>query len=484
MVNIGNIVDDYSKWDDSYEFINDSNKEYIYENFREGTTTLEDLDIDYIIYADLKNHILFSKYHNDSLLKNKKDFEQQILEKFQNSSTANTIIQYKNHYLYLVKSEIMLSDETGEANGYIFSGNIITNHNLHKRTKIFTHILLENRVQKGHKLDFSYDFLKDIKVKTTYNDTNLINNIHLYDHQNNYVFSLITENRREIVINGKNTINTFNLIIFILLFFTLYVIYRKQMRLDHHNKLLKDEITKNEQHTTQLMQQSRLAQAGEMMSMIAHQWRQPLAAISAIISNYELEQALDNQKPPHKYTKRMGDISSLVQHLAKTIDDFRSFYKPNRQQTRCTVKKSIIKALSLIEPSLKVESVTVTESYKSNTIINIYENELIQVFLNIFKNAQDNFNEKSIEDRMINIEVYDKKGQVTIKILDNGGGIPKDIITKIFDPYFSTKLDMNGTGLGLYMSKMIIQEHLKGSIKAINTKNGAGFIIRIPIENV
>ncbi|NOR58681.1 MAG: hypothetical protein GQ474_09190 [Sulfurimonas sp.] len=234
------------------------------------------------------------------------------------------------------------------------------------------------------------------------------------------------------------------------------------------------EVEKNKTQQQTMFEQSRLAQMGEMISMIAHQWRQPLASISSISSTLSFDVMMDNYKKEF-FAARLDSIADLSQHLSRTIDDFRNFYKPNKQKVALKLEKVISTSLNIIKSSLISENIEITEEYNSKDEIEVYESELSQVILNIFKNAQDNFKEKQTKDPYIKITTENR----TISICDNGGGIPEDIIEKIFDPYFSTKDEKNGTGLGLHMSKTIVEEHHNGKLSVENTGDGACFIIEM-----
>ena len=247
---------------------------------------------------------------------------------------------------------------------------------------------------------------------------------------------------------------------------------------------VKEEVEKNRLQQEQMLQQSRQAQMGEMLSMIAHQWRQPLGAISStsidVQMKIELEKFdLDTNKGQEEqniyFSQRLKDIDSYVNNLTTTIDDFRNFYKPNKQTKTVNLKEVISKSLSIIKATLTNNKIEIIEEYNSTQKIKVYENELMQVILNILKNAQDNFKEKETENPLIKITTENK----IISICDNGGGIPEDIIEKIFDPYFSTKDEKNGTGLGLYMSRTIVEEHHKGKLNVKNIDNATCFIIEI-----
>ena len=243
-------------------------------------------------------------------------------------------------------------------------------------------------------------------------------------------------------------------------------------------------LEKNNLQHKQLLQQSRLAQMGEMISMIAHQWRQPLGAIASTTGDMSLKIqlqtfALDTKESKeeceHYFLRQAKKIESYVFNLSNVIDDFRNFYKPNKQSVEITFKEIVEKSLSIIKSSLESDLIEISYEYNSEETIKMYDSEMMQVVLNILKNAQDNFNEKDIKDRKISIKTDAK----SLTICDNGGGIDEDIFEKIFDPYFSTKNEKNGTGLGLYMSKTIVEEHHNGKLNVTNTEDGICFEIAL-----
>ncbi len=241
------------------------------------------------------------------------------------------------------------------------------------------------------------------------------------------------------------------------------------------------EVEKNREKDKQLLQQSRLAQMGEMIAMIAHQWRQPLTAISATSATLELKASmgkLDNDTAQQK----ARDISDFSQHLSRTIDDFRDFFKPNKRKEKMTFSKIIESSLKIIHDKLKTKNILLETDYKCKGSIHVYVNELRQVTLNLIKNAEDALVEKEIKNPTIIIKCYSNEHEAVLEISDNAGGVPEEIIDKIFDPYFSTKTQKDGTGLGLYMSKMIIEEHCGGVLSVSNGKDGAIFRIVIGRE--
>jgi len=228
-----------------------------------------------------------------------------------------------------------------------------------------------------------------------------------------------------------------------------------------------------------IIAQSRLAAMGEMISMIAHQWRQPISVIAMdannILADIELEM-LDEE------TLKSGslDILQQTQELSKTIDDFRNFFKPEQNAVSVFVEDVFKDAFSVMGKSLQNNSISVDMDIKNGTEIITFSRELMQVFINILQNAKDALLEKKPKDKKISITIRDNKNGVSIKICDNAGGIKEDILGKIFDPYFSTKSEKNGTGLGLYMSKTIIERHLYGTLTAENIENGVCFEIQLP----
>ncbi len=245
------------------------------------------------------------------------------------------------------------------------------------------------------------------------------------------------------------------------------------------------DITELKEKDRQLLQQASLAQMGEMISMIAHQWRQPLSAITAVTSSIRIAMALDNLSSSEDnfeqtnafFEKHMDDIESFVRTMTNTINDFRNFYKPNRQSVETTIQEPIEKSVHIIKSALEADNIELSVSNESTKKITIHDNEVMQVILNLLKNAQDNFLEKKTENAQITITAEDLDEGVRIRVCDNGGGIPDNVINKIFEPYFSTKSEKNGTGLGLYMCKTIIEKHHQGSLTVKSNKGKLCFTI-------
>jgi len=251
--------------------------------------------------------------------------------------------------------------------------------------------------------------------------------------------------------------------------------FKLQFINDNLEKLVFEEVQKSRQKDKIMFTQSRQAQMGEMIAMIAHQWRQPLNAIAAATSVISLKAQMNNLD---NATARdvASKIYKHIQYLSSTIDDFRDFFKPQKEMKSSNFELILTKALTLTQDSLKNKHITLNVNVNNNPTFMSYENELVQVILNLLKNA---------EIALIDREIHDPKIEITIntnslEILDNAGGISNDIIDKIFDPYFSTKGDKNGTGLGLYMSKIIVEEHCRGKLVVQNIQDGAKFTITLP----
>ncbi|MDD5051313.1 MAG: PAS domain-containing sensor histidine kinase [Sulfuricurvum sp.] len=245
---------------------------------------------------------------------------------------------------------------------------------------------------------------------------------------------------------------------------------------------IKNEVEKNRVQTAQMVEQSRLAQMGEMISMIAHQWRQPLASISAISSTLSIDVMMDDYKKDF-FEERLESIAEIAQHLSSTIDDFRGFFKKEKKKESIYPREIIQGCLNIIGPTLENTGIKVTTIFEETTPLYSYTNELKQVILNILKNAEDALLDSNSLEKKIEIHCYEKDSYSYISIEDNAGGVPNNIINKIFDPYFSTKKQKDGTGLGLYMSKTIIEEHCRGNLSSQNTKDGACFLLRFNLNN-
>ncbi|HEX5329766.1 PAS domain-containing sensor histidine kinase [Sulfuricurvum sp.] len=234
------------------------------------------------------------------------------------------------------------------------------------------------------------------------------------------------------------------------------------------------------QKTKEMMiAQSRHAAMGEMIGMIAHQWRQPLSTISMSVNNMLIDIDLEELEP--EACKKIGeDILGVVNYLSQTIELFRDFFRPNKEKESIRIIETVKEAEAMIGASLNNHAISLEIHNDSDEIIETYSRELLQVFINILNNAKEALVSNLTFNGAISIQVYDEEDEVVTQICNNGGTIGTDILPRIFDPYFSTKDEKAGTGLGLYMSKTIIEKHLNGSIDVENIENGVCFTIRLP----
>jgi len=228
-----------------------------------------------------------------------------------------------------------------------------------------------------------------------------------------------------------------------------------------------------------MIAQSRHAAMGEMISMIAHQWRQPISVIAMDANNIlaDIELEMIEEKSLRVSSK---DIIKQTQELSKTIDDFRNFFKPEKNAQEITVKELINDALGVIGKSLYNNQIEIVLEIDEDKKVTTYTRELMQVFINIIKNAKEALLENKIEAKKIIICTCEDGENFKFRICDNAGGVRVENIEKIFNPYFTTKGAKNGTGLGLYMSKTIVEKHLQGSLTVDNDDDGACFEITIP----
>ncbi len=227
-----------------------------------------------------------------------------------------------------------------------------------------------------------------------------------------------------------------------------------------------------------IYQQSRLASLGEMICNIAHHWRQPITAVGVIIQSYE--DAFEDGTLDMDYIEKHTDIiMDILTKMSRTIDNFRFFFKPDKAKENFDLKEIILKTLLFLESSFKYNKINVSSDLAEDCIINGFPNEFSQVLLVIFANNKDELVERNIKKRKIKITLKKIEDKCVLKISDNAGGITKEVLPKIFDPYFTTKEEGKGIGVGLYMAKMIIEKNMGGKLTARNIKNGEEFRIEV-----
>ena len=258
------------------------------------------------------------------------------------------------------------------------------------------------------------------------------------------------------------------------------------LELENFNKELEkkveESIKKISEHEKLLLVKSKNIVMGEMIEMIAHQWRQPVTTIGMISNNVILNMLLD-ELDTDILKEDLEGINKQVRYLSDTIDDFRNFFKESKKKEKFVLSDVIKHSISLLEKQFNKANIELTfENNYPNTTLNTFKSELIQALINIISNAKEAFS-ADIKNKFLKIRCDKDDRNVYITIADNAGGIKKDLIEKIFDPYFSTKKQKNGTGLGLYVCKIIICEHLNGNLSVENKNNGATFTLSLPLTN-
>ncbi|NVJ52399.1 MAG: HAMP domain-containing histidine kinase [Campylobacteraceae bacterium] len=283
--------------------------------------------------------------------------------------------------------------------------------------------------------------------------------------------------------NGlSNLEKTYRLILLLFVFLYLsvllalyFLISRSIAEKNSLNKIIKKD--------KQLLEQMKLAQMGEMIGNIAHQWRQPLSTISTAASGLKMKHEfgmLEESDIP-EFT---DTIVTNTKYLSETIDTFRDFIKEEKETKEVVIQERIDETLKIVRASLENSYIKLINNidYENPLKVKIVAEELAQVLINILNNAKDVIIQRKIEEGTITIDLIQTNKNFKITIEDNAKGIEEDVLPKIFDPYFTTKHQFHGTGLGLYMSKLIVEKHLFGRLEAENTNQGAKFIITIPLS--
>ncbi len=277
------------------------------------------------------------------------------------------------------------------------------------------------------------------------------------------------------------------------------ILYNTAIRIIDHIKIaeyenqlelrVQEEIEKNKLNQKMLLEQSKMASMGEMLESIAHQWRQPLSVITTAASGLKMEKEFGILTDEEFY-KTLDAIFSAAQHLSQTIDDFRDFFKANKNEENFHIGESFNRAKELLSSKFKNREIEVIETIEDITLFGMI-NDLVQVFMNLLNNSKDVLEELTDKRRLIFIDIKKVADDVIICLKDGGGGIKNDIIDRVFDSHFTTKENKDGTGIGLYMTQQIIKEHLKGKIEVQNVEfeyegenyNGAQFTIIFPFPN-
>lgn len=304
----------------------------------------------------------------------------------------------------------------------------------------------------------------------------------------------IKEKKEALILSNNKTINNIILIAIIVTFFmiiisfylskiinNIFLDYKKRIDLEVNNLLEKEKL---------LMQQSKMATMGEMISSIAHQWKQPLSIISMSNGLLKINSEIKDFSTPQDITNAIENIDNSVHNLSQTIDDFRNFFNPNKEKVVFSILEAFEDTFKLINSQFKNNDIEIIQNIKEIELLG-YKNELLQVLINLLKNSKEELIKKpNSMKKYIFISVDKNENKIIIKIKDNADGIPSDIINKVFNAYFTTKEESGGTGIGLYICKQIIETSMQGEISVSNVKYeyegqnyvGAEFEIIFPIR--
>lgn len=256
----------------------------------------------------------------------------------------------------------------------------------------------------------------------------------------------------------------------------------KQLQLEELNRTLEqrvdEETEKNREKDYLLIMQSRQAEMGEMINIIAHQWRQPLNTIGLYVQDLA-ETGKDGELSGEYLDSTVNSIMHLLMHMSGTIDDFMNFLRPDREVKSFNIRETLTKTLSLVSDTFKVHNIRANIEGQDDLVATGYPNEYAQAVLNILNNAKDALVERHIMLPRINIIVATEGNRAVLKIADNAGGIAEELLDRIFDLYFTTKDRAKGTGIGLYMAKTIVEKRMNGHLSVRNTGEGAEFRIEV-----
>jgi signal transduction histidine kinase len=282
------------------------------------------------------------------------------------------------------------------------------------------------------------------------------------------------------------------LLIIIIGFLSIFFTFRRVREASRINKQLEDinknlrteveyQISQRHKKEQLLIQQSKLASLGEMIGNIAHQWRQPLNALGLVVQNIYFSYKMD-ELDDALMDKSVKKVNLLTQNMSDTIDDFRNFFKPDKEIEEFNLNTLVKDTLALVEATFEHHNIEIKGFKDGEVLVCGFRNEFSQTLLNVLNNSKDAFFDNKIENSIVNIEIGVENNYGFVKIEDNAGGISPDILDKVFDPYFTTKEEGKGTGIGLYMAKIIIEQNMNGKIEVENINNGATFIIKVPLS--
>lgn len=337
---------------------------------------------------------------------------------------------------------------------------------------------------------FGYKTFQEIYLKSYYDltapqDHHLIDKRIKENYQDRYEVKLMKKDGSfaDALVKGNMIKNTNRRIS---IFVDISELKNAQRKLKDLNLSLEEKINKevknNKEQQSIMFQQSKFAEMGLMLHVIAHQWRQPLNNISLIV-NLLIKKYKNDNLNIDTLDKFKNDFQKQINYLSNTIDDFREFFKPKKFKEKFLLVEMIYSTYSLLKPIFQRNNITFNLNIQVNVEYFGYKNELSQVILNILNNSKDALIENNVLNKIVNIGAKENQNYLIIKIQDNGNGVKEKNLKKLFEPYFSTKSQKTGTGLGLYMSKIIIEKHFNGNIFCKNILDGFEVTIKLPKIN-
>lgn len=255
------------------------------------------------------------------------------------------------------------------------------------------------------------------------------------------------------------------------------------LELEHHNKELEkrieEEVTKNREKDKLMFQQAKLASLGEMLGNISHQWRQPLMEINSLFLPIEGKISLDMPLDKEEILETISKLNHITKYMSNTIDDFKNFFATDKEKIKFQLLEQINSTINIISGGLKNNNIKLDIIIQKNPELTGYKNDYSQVLINIINNAKDVLVQRKIENPYIKISIFEENGNIITTVEDNAGGIKVNPIEKIFEPFFTYE-KIGGSGIGLFMSKLIIEKNMNGKLLVENSLKGAFFKIIIP----
>jgi signal transduction histidine kinase len=399
------------------------------------------------------------------------DFEKEIQEK-----VLRNIREFrygKNGYIFIITYDSIYLSHIRKN---FIGKSAIENNDTVKIQKVIQDIINIAKSGEGY---YSYvqnkkpdnnQSIKKISFVKGLNDWNwLIGTGYYEDDTNEQIKKRIEELDENFKNSAKQIIKYAVILIIILLLCSIYFSKILQRKFEMYKKEINQHLKENNKQQNLIAYQSKMAAMGEMIGNIAHQWRQPLSTITTTATGLKLQKEM-NILDEEFLLKGLEGINNSAQYLSQTIDDFRNFFKSDNKMETFSIKIAIKKTLSLLDVQFRNKDIKIIQELEEIKLKN-YENQLIQVIINLLNNAKDEFERGNINhEKLILIKCYKEDSKVIIQIQDNAGGIPQEIITRVFEPYFTTKHQSQGTGIGLFMSNEIITKNMNGNIEVKNSE--------------